>query len=102
MFEIDDPVRRLAALSRIGGIEHRTFLRVGDRESRGIPDAERENTSPEGKASSVQFFHFPLDAASVQGFRTRGLQILVGFDHEHYGHIAVMPDPVRAALAEDL
>ncbi|HVJ52009.1 MAG TPA: DUF3501 family protein [Aliidongia sp.] len=102
MFEIDDPVRRLAALNRIGGIESHMFLQVGGRQIRGVPDAERENTSPEGKASSVQFCHFPFDTETVAAFRAEGTQILVGFDHPNYGHIAVMPQPVRAALAEDL
>lgn len=102
MFEIDDPVRRLTALNRIGGIEHKTFLSIGGEQIRGIPDAERENTSPEGKASSVQFFQFPLSAGAATAFRAAGTQILVGFDHENYGHIAVMPELVRAPLADDL
>jgi hypothetical protein len=29
------------------------------------------------------------------------LFIAVGFDHPNYGHMATMPEPVRAALAED-
>jgi len=27
--------------------------------------------------------------------------IVVGIDHANYGHMAVMPESVRAALAED-
>jgi len=26
---------------------------------------------------------------------------MVGFDHPNYGHLAVMPEPVRAALVRD-
>jgi hypothetical protein len=102
MFEVDDPVRRKAALSRIGGIEHRTFLSIGGEQTRGMPDAERENTSEDGKASAVQFFHFALSPAQCAAFRSTGTQILIGFDHPNYGHIAVMPPAVQAALAEDL
>ena len=102
MFEVDDPIRRKAALLRIGGIEHRTFLSIGGEQIRGIPDAERENTSEEGKASAVQFFHFPLSESQSAAFRTEGTQILLGFDHPNYGHIAVVPLLVQAALAEDL
>ena len=102
MFEIDDPIRRKAALQRIGGIEHRTFLSIGGEQVRGIPDAERENTSEEGKASAVQFFHFPLTDSQAAAFRTQGTQILLGFDHPSYGHIAVVPPNFQAALAEDL
>ena len=102
MFEVDDPIRRKAALLRIGGIEHRTFLSIGGEQIRGIPDAERENTSEDGKASAVQFFHFPLSESQAAAFRTEGTQILLGFDHPNYGHIAVVPSAVQAALAEDL
>jgi hypothetical protein len=102
MFEIDEPARRLAQLNRIGGIEHKTFLQAGPEKIRGIPDPSRENTSPEGKASSVQFFHFKLTPAAVDAARSPGAQILLGFDHPNYGHIAVVPEPVRAALAGDL
>ncbi|GGF35461.1 hypothetical protein GCM10011611_47240 [Aliidongia dinghuensis] len=102
MFEIDDPVRRTTQLNRIGGIEHKTFLQAGGEQLRGIPDPDRENTSPEGKASSVQFFHFPLSPAAIDAFRTPGAQILLGFDHPNYGHIALVPEAVRATLAADL
>jgi Protein of unknown function (DUF3501) len=101
MFEIDEPARRKVALQRLGGIEHHTFLKIGAVEIRGVPDAERENTSEEGKASAVQFFHFPIGAAAPS-FKVPGSQILIGFDHSNYGHIAVMPPAVQAALAEDL
>lgn len=102
MFEVDDPVRRKAALLRIGGIEHKAFLTIGGQQVRGVPDAERENTSEDGKASAVQFFHFPLTEAQAAAFRATGTQILLGFDHPNYGHIAVVPPQVQAALAEDL
>jgi hypothetical protein len=102
MFEIDEPARRATQLNRIGGIEHRTFLQVGAEKISGIPDPDRENTSAEGKASSVQFFHFPLPPAAVTAFGSPGTQILLGFDHPNYGHIALVPEAVRAALARDL
>ena len=54
-----------------------------------------------GKASSVQFIHFPFNADQIAAFRDPGNEIVVGFDHENYAHMAVMPEPVRAALAED-
>jgi hypothetical protein len=102
MFEIDEPARRLTQLNRIGGIEHKTFVQAGGDKIRGIPDPSRENTSPEGKASSVQFFHFKLTPAAIDAFRSPDAQILLGFDHPNYGHIALVPDAVRAALAADL
>jgi hypothetical protein len=101
MFEIDDPLRRTNALARLGGIESRAFLEVAGERVLGEPDPTRENTSPEGKASSVQFLRFPFTPTQIAAFRTPGARILVGFDHSNYGHMAVMPEPVRAALAED-
>src|SRR5215204_7601861 len=52
MFEIDDPARRARELDRLGGIESHAFIEVGGDKIRGEPDPTRENTSPEGKASS--------------------------------------------------
>ena len=102
MFEIDDPAQRERALSRLGNVEHHMFLKIAGELAAGIPDPTRENTSPEGKASSVQFLRFPLTEAQKARFRTPGTEVLVGIDHPNYGHLAMMPEAVRAALAEDL
>jgi hypothetical protein len=101
MLEIDDPMRRATALTRLGGIEDHIFLELdGDRVA-GKPDGSRENTSPDGKASSVQFVWFPFTAAQIARFKTPGARIIAGFDHPNYAHMAVVPEAVRAALAED-
>lgn len=101
MFEIDDPLRRVTVLARLGGVENSAFVEiVGDR-IRGTADPTRENTSPDGKASSVQFVRFEFTPAQIAQFRAPGARVLVGFDHPNYGHMATMPEPVRAALAED-
>ena len=101
MFEIDDPTRRASVLKRLGGIEHRVFLEIAGQRIQGEPDPTRENTSPEGKASSVQFLRFPFTEDQIGRFNTPGAQAITGFDHPSYGHMAVLPEPVRAALAED-
>jgi hypothetical protein len=102
MIEIEDAAKRERALSRLGGIEDRMFLTVGGEGGISTPHPTHENTSPEGKASSVQFLRFPLTARQKAAFRTPGAQVVVGIDHSNYGHMAVMPEPVRAALAGDL
>ncbi|HXP02667.1 MAG TPA: DUF3501 family protein, partial [Stellaceae bacterium] len=61
----------------------------------------RENTSPDGKASSVQFVWFRFTSEQVARFKAPGARVIAGFDHPNYSHMAVMPEPVRAALAED-
>src|SRR5712671_6637431 len=101
MFEIDDPERRARMLTRLGGIENRAFIEVGGKRIRGEPDPTRENTSPEGKASAVQFIHFGFTREEIAAFKTPGAQIVVGFDHPNYAHMAALPEPVRATLAAD-
>ncbi len=101
MFEIADAARRAAVLSGLGGVEHRIFIEVAGERIAGEPDPSRENTSAEGKASAVQFLRFPFTPAQIAAFRRPDARILAGFDHANYGHLAVLPEPVRAALAED-
>jgi hypothetical protein len=101
MFEIDDPARRDSVLAGLGGIEDHVFLDIAGERIRGEPDPTRENTSPEGKASSVQFLRFPFTDKQIARFKTSGAQVIAGFDHPNYGHVAMLPEPVRAALAED-
>ena len=55
----------------------------------------------EGKAPSVQLLKFRFATEEIARFKTPGTAVVVGFDHPNYAHMAVMPEPVRAALAED-
>ena len=76
------------------------YGRPGER-IRGTADPTRENTGPDGKASSVQFIRFGFSPEQIAAFKVPGSRALAGFDHPNYGHLAVIPEPVRAALAED-
>ena len=101
MFEIADPARRARELTRLGGVENDAFIEVAGSRISGEADPTRENTSPEGKASSVQFIRFSFTPEQVAAFKTPGAPVLVGFAHPNYAHQAMLPEPVRAALAED-
>ena len=101
MFEIDEPVRRATALAKLGGVEETVTIKIGDQVVKGVPEADIDRTTAAGKASAVQFIHFPFTKEAIAAFREPGAQVLVGFDHPQYGHMAVMPEAVRAALAED-
>ncbi len=101
MFEIDDPVRRKAVLSKLGGVEETMFLTVGGEKIRARAEQDVDRTTADGKASSVQFVHFDFTPDQIAAFRRPETQVLVGIEHPGYGHIAVMPDHVRAALARD-
>ena len=102
MFEIDDPVQRARLLGQLGGVEHKMYLAFAGEKIVAEPDPTRENTSPEGKASSVQFMRFPFSRAQKEKFHAAGMRAEVGIEHPHYHHIAVLSDAVRQALAADL
>jgi len=101
MFEIDDPVRRGALLAKLGGVEQTAFIRIGGETINGVPEEDVDRTSAAGKASSVQFIHFPFTDAQVAAFRAPEAEIVVGFSHPEYAHMAILPVPVRQALAGD-
>lgn len=101
MFEIDDPLRRARVLARLGGVEKTAFIEVAGERVAGIPEADQDRTNAEGKASSVQFLRFPFAQIQIARFREAGARVIVGFAHPEYGHLAVMPEPVRQALAGD-
>lgn len=101
MFEIDDPLRRARVLARLGGVEETGFIEIGGERIRGKAEEDQDRTNAEGKSSSVQFMRFGFSPAQVAKFKTAGTQVLVGFDHPEYGHLAVMPEATREALAKD-
>jgi len=102
MFEIDDPVRRANFLARLGGVEHTAFIKIGSQTVKGEPEEDQDRTNADGKASSVQFIHFPFTDAAAAAFKQTGAQVILGFEHAAYGHMAVMGEETRAALAGDL
>jgi hypothetical protein len=101
MIEIDDPVRRKNVLGRLGGIEETVFITVGGLTVKAAAEADQDRTTDEGKASSVQFVHFPFTAEQVAAFRVPGTQTILGLSHPNYSHMAVIPEAVRAELAHD-
>jgi hypothetical protein len=101
MFEIDEPVRRANFLARLGGVEESAFLEFDGERIQGVAETDVDRTTAEGKASSVQFVHFPFTDAQVAKFAAAGTQVVLGFLHPQYAHMAIVPDNVRAALATD-
>ena len=101
MFEIEDPGRRARILATLGGVEHTAFIRCAGETIKAEAEDDQERTRADGKASSVQFVHFPFTAAQIGKFRVPATEVVVGFSHENYGHMALMSETVRAALAKD-
>ncbi|HUC60847.1 MAG TPA: DUF3501 family protein [Alphaproteobacteria bacterium] len=101
MIEIDDPKMRQQVLARLGAIEETAFLSFAGETVKARPEADQDRTTEEGKASSVQFVHFPFTRAQIAKFKSPGTQVILGLSHANYGHMAVVPEAVRQALAED-
>ncbi len=101
MIEIDDPIRRKRVLDGLGGIEESAFLRVGGETILGMPEADADRTSAAGKASSVQFVHFPFTVDQIAAFSSPDTEVVLGFSHPNYRHMAVISKAVRTELATD-
>ena len=101
MFEIADQRSRDRLLSVLGGVEQRMNIAFAGETVPGVPEEDVERTREDGKASSVHFMHFPLTPAQIEKFRRPGVQVTVGITHEHYGHLAILPEAMRLVLGAD-
>jgi hypothetical protein len=102
MFEIDNPVARARFLSGLGGVEETVSIELDGETIKAIPEEDQDRTSEEGKASSVQFVHFPFTDAQAAKFKSAGARATLSIGHETYEHSAAIPERVRASLAQDL
>ena len=101
MFEIDDENRRRAFLSGLGGVEEMITFEFAGEVVKGVPEDDVDRTTADGKASSVQFIHFPFTDQQVALFKQAGTRVVLGIGHSKYGHLAVLSDASRQALAGD-
>ena len=101
MFEIDNPLSRAEFLNKVGGIEEKVFLKIGNEKIKSIPEQDVDRTSAEGKASSVQFIHFEFTDEQVKKFKNYSNEIIIGVDHEMYSHTVKLTENNKKALALD-
>lgn len=101
MFEIEDPERRARELARLGGVEDTLILLVGETRVKGEPVGDEERTRADGKTSSVHFIRWNLPPEAIAAFKRPGTEVILEIAHPNYAHMARMPEPVRAALADD-
>ncbi|MEK9969102.1 MAG: DUF3501 family protein [Ferrovibrio sp.] len=101
MIEVDDPVRRPAVLAQLTNIDQMVVIEFGSHKVRAVPEDDAERNREDGKTSSVHFLRFPFTAEQIADFRKPGTRVLLAIEHPNYGHIAVMPETVREALAKD-
>jgi hypothetical protein len=101
MFEIDNPVLRAQFLDGLGGVEDTVFFDLGGEVVKGRPEEDVDRTSADGKASSVQFLHFPFTPDQIAKFKDTGTRVMLGIEHPKYAHAMILPENVRSALAGD-
>ena len=101
MFEIDEPVRREKFLAALGGVEETVTITVGGETISARPEQDVDRTTAEGKASSIQFLHFPFTDEQVEKFRDPETTVTLGIGHKKYGHMANLTAAAKEALARD-
>jgi hypothetical protein len=101
MIEIDDEARRDAMLRKLGWIDEKVQIVVGERRIPAEPLQDAERNTPDGKTSSVHFLVFRFDDEAVAAFRDEGVPARLEIAHESYGHGAAIAGEIRKALAAD-
>ena len=101
MFEIDNPLSRAEFLNKVGGIEEKVFLKIGNEIIKSIPEQDVDRTSAEGKASSVQFIHFEFSDEQIKKFKDMSTEVIIGVEHEMYAHTVKLTKNNKQALALD-
>ncbi len=99
MLEIEDGERRNATLLTLGGIEETVFMEIGADKIKATPTEYDDRTTPDGKSSSVHWLRFKLTPDQIARFRSE--RVVIGIGHKNYGHMAVLGEATRAALARD-
>ena len=101
MFEIDNPLSRAEFLNKVGGIEEKVFIKIGNEKINSSPEQDVDRTSSEGKASSVQFIHFNFSDYQISEFKDLSNDIFLGIEHNLYNHITKISDETKKALISD-
>lgn len=102
MIEYPDADERKQALSRLKGIEDRTWVQVeGCARVYAIADEDLERENEE-KTSAVHFLRFELGDEMARALKY-GVGLAMGVDHANYqAEISAVGASVRASLAKDL
>jgi hypothetical protein len=101
MLEYPDVAERRAALAKLGGIEHATYVEV-DSHGRVFAHADEDMQRTEAdKTAAVHFLRFELDAA-MRAAQKSGASLKLGVDHDRYRHEVEAPAAVRESLSADL
>ena len=102
MFEIDDEERRTAFLKTLGGVDKHIHFVIGDQKITARPEQDVDRTRSDGKASAVQFLHFPLTSEQAALWKGGEEQVMIQIDHPNYGHAAIIGKECREDMAREL
>lgn len=100
LIEITESDRIRDELVRLIGIDEAVRLEIGDRFA--IRGQFEPGHSKEDKLSAVQYVRFVFDDAARAAFVSGTEPVRLVIEHPSYRHAAVLTDPVRASLAQDL
>ncbi len=101
MIEFPDPEVRAKELSRLIGIDEKTWVQINDFEKvYAIANEDLERTTEE-KTSSVHFMRFELTDEMIAAAKS-GAPIRVGIDHENYRYQTEITGASRESLLADL
>ena len=101
MFEVDDPTRRAGLLAVLGGVEETVTLCFGEHVIAARAEEDVDRNTAKGKASSVQFLHFPFSEKQIVVFQDLSNQVVIGLGHPGYSHMAVLRRETQLALGSD-
>ncbi len=101
MVEIDNPLKRSEALSKMGGFEERFLIKVNDRDIIGKAELDVDRTTADGKASSVQFVHFNFSDEDIKLFKNENSKVQLAIEHETYAHSTILQDETKKELSGD-
>ncbi len=102
LIEFPDVDERQRQLAQLIGLEDRCWVQVrGHDRVYAIADEDLERENAE-KTSAVHFLRFELTPPMISALQS-GAALAAGIDHDRYRHsIDPVPEPVRAALLQDL
>lgn len=103
MFEIDDPIRRTSMLNCLSGVENTISIGIEGSRIEALPEIDDgvSRTTAKGKTSSIHFIRFPFSENDVMQFGNPLTKVVLAIEHEHYGHMAVLPKKTKEHLQKD-
>ncbi|MEC8100483.1 MAG: DUF3501 family protein [Pseudomonadota bacterium] len=101
MVEIDSPLKRSEALSKMGGFEETFSFKIGDKLIEGKAELDVDRTTADGKASSVQFVHFNFSDEEIEMFRKQDSKIELSINHDTYSHSTTLQNDIKIELGND-